>query len=202
VPLHLGVTVGLLAGTSLVLFTLLPEGPLPLSAWLAALGLVLLSDLIEYALHRWPMHKRRRLTRAFFRNHTISHHRYFTYETMGMSRPEEVFFVLSSAPVIILSVLVLVLTTGALALLAGPQVGMFAGGVLGIFATWKQLLHVAFHFPDEWMRYPFLRSRVFQAMKEHHTIHHDPRMMRKWNFNIGTPLFDALFGTLTWERRR
>jgi sterol desaturase/sphingolipid hydroxylase (fatty acid hydroxylase superfamily) len=52
------------------------------------------------------------------------------------------------------------------------------------------------------MRYPVLRSRVFQAMKEHHTIHHDPRMMRKWNFNIGTPLFDALFGTLTWERRR
>jgi hypothetical protein len=146
------------------------------------------------------MHKRRRLTRAFFRSHTIMHHRFFTYQTMGVSRFSELYFVISSTPVVIISFLILLMTTGLLILLAGLQTGLFAGGVLGLFATAKQILHVAFHVPEKWMHYPVLRSRIFQAMQKHHAIHHDPRMMRRWNFNIGTPLFDALFGTLTWER--
>jgi sterol desaturase/sphingolipid hydroxylase (fatty acid hydroxylase superfamily) len=33
-------------------------------------------------------------------------------------------------------------------------------------------------------------------MKRHHRLHHDPKVMRKWNFNIGIPLFDVLFRTL------
>ena len=199
-PLHLGVTIGLLGGASAAFVTFLPSGRLPWTAWVAAVAAIILSDFMEYVLHRWPMHRRRRLTRAFFRHHTIAHHRYFTYETMGLQSFGEASFVVSSPPVLVASMAFLGGITALMCAMLGAHAGLFAGAVLGLFGVAKQILHLAFHLPDKWMRYPVLRSRIFQALKEHHAIHHDPRLMRRWNFSIGTPLFDALFGTLTWER--
>lgn len=202
VPLHLGVIIGVFGGASVALLLLRPPEPLAWTAWVAAIGAILLADLIEYALHRWPMHKRRRLTRALFKHHTIAHHRFFTYETMGIRNLSEVTYVLSSIPVMVVTLVLTFAIAGGLVLALGTSGGMFVGGMLGVWTTFKQVIHMAFHLPDRWMRLPVLRGRVFQAMKEHHAIHHDPRMMRKWNFNIGVPLYDALFGTLTWERSR
>lgn len=202
VPLHLGVTIGLLLGTSVALLALRPDEPLTVAALIASVAVVLLVDFVEYALHRWPMHRRRRLTRAFFRNHTIGHHRFFTHMDMEVGGLREITFVVSSVPVILFSLSVVAVVTVGLVLCLGVSDGIFVGAVLGLYGTFKQLLHVAFHLPEPWMRYPVLRGRLFQAMRIHHTIHHDPRMMTQWNFNIGPPIFDALFGTLTWERTR
>jgi len=148
------------------------------------------------------MHKRRRLTRTFFQHHTTAHHRFFTYETMAVRSFSEVTFVLSSIPVIIVTLIMTLLIAGGLVLALGLNAGMFVGGILGLWTTGKQVLHLAFHLPESWMRLPVLRGRVFQTMKELHAIHHDPRLMRKWNFNLGPPLIDALFGTLTWKHVR
>jgi len=200
VPLHLGVTIGLLGGGSIALLVLLPPGPIPLAAWIAAVCVVLAANLVEYALHRWPMHRRRKLTQAFFKQHTIAHHRYFTHDTMAINDPREITFVIPSIPVLLASMAFVLTVLGVLTLTMGTTVGFFASGVLGLYGTLAQLLHLAFHLPDRWMKLPFLRSRVFQAMKLHHTIHHDLRLMTKWNFNVGIPIFDALFGTLIWER--
>lgn len=200
VPLHLGVTIGLLGGGSIALLALLPSGYPPLLAWIAALCVVLAANFVEYGLHRWPMHRRRRLTQAFFKHHTIAHHRYFTHDTMAMKDSREVTFVFPSIPVLLASVAFVLLVLGALTLTMGTYIGLFASGVLGLYGILTQVLHLCFHLPDKWMKLPFLRSRLFQAMKLHHTIHHDLRMMTKWNFNIGFPICDALFGTLIWER--
>ncbi len=35
-------------------------------------------------------------------------------------------------------------------------------------------------------------------LRHHHTVHHDPRLMNRYNFNITYPIFDWLFGT--WYR--
>lgn len=201
VPLHLGVTIGLFGGGSVALFTFLPPGPLPLIAWIAAATVIFVANFVEYALHRWPMHKRRRLTQSFFRHHTIEHHRYFTHETMEIGNLREVSFVIPSVPVLFASTTLVVLVMGVLTMVMGLQVGLFASGVLGVYGTLAQLLHLAFHLPDRWMKLPVLRSKVFQAMRRHHTIHHDLRLMTRWNFNIGFPICDALFGTLIWERK-
>jgi len=200
VPLHLGVTIGLLGGGSIALLVLLPPGPIPLSAWIAAVCVVLAANFVEYALHRWPMHRRRKLTQAFFKQHTIAHHRYFTHDTMAMNEAREVTFVIPSIPVLMASMAFVLAVLAGLTLTMGTTVGFFASGVLGLYGTLAQLLHLAFHLPDRWMKLPFLRSRVFQAMKLHHTIHHDLRLMTKWNFNVGIPICDALFGTLIWNR--
>lgn len=120
---------------------------------------------------------------------------------MAMNDPREVTFVIPSIPVLLASVGFVLLVLGVLTLTVDTTVGLFASGVLGLYGTLAQVLHLCFHLPDKWMKLPFLRSRMFQAMKTHHAIHHDLRLMTKWNFNIGFPICDALFGTLIWERK-
>ena len=38
-------------------------------------------------------------------------------------------------------------------------------------------------------------------LRQHHTTHHDPRLMSAWNFNITFPICDALLGT-RWTAKR
>lgn len=195
-PAHLGVSIGLLGALTALFVMLLPPEPLRWPAYAAAMSTVTLGNFVEYALHRWPMHRRYKRFVGFFRNHTIVHHRYFTKNAMDMERPSDLFYVLPSVWVILASSLTLVSTTAFLYVVFGPQIGLAGGASLGAFALMSEILHVAFHLPEKWMTLPVLRSRWFQWVKRHHTIHHDPHVMRKWNFNIVIPLFDALLGTL------
>jgi sterol desaturase/sphingolipid hydroxylase (fatty acid hydroxylase superfamily) len=60
-----------------------------------------------------------------------------------------------------------------------------------------ELLHSASHLPsDHWLA----QNRVVQWVSRHHRIHHDPKLMRTYNFNFALPLFDWLFGTIYRER--
>ena len=59
-------------------------------------------------------------------------------------------------------------------------------------------LHLAYHLPSS--------SRVFRLpwlarLREHHRRHHDPRLMKRWNFNVTVPVFDLLHRT-RWPRVR
>jgi len=52
---------------------------------------------------------------------------------------------------------------------------------------------LAAHLPED----SWLGGRpVARFVRHHHGIHHDPRRMRRANFNITVPLWDALLGTL------
>lgn len=168
--------------------------------WVAALVVLLTSDLIEYSLHRWPMHRRRKTTDALFKRHTLEHHRLFTYDAMGISSFEEVFLTTFNVSDVLVALLSMGTVGAILVPLLGLKGAMVVAAILGFYGTFKQLIHMAFHLPENWMKLPVLRSRAFYWLKEHHAIHHDPKMMTRWNFNIGLPTFDVLFGTLRWRR--
>lgn len=56
-----------------------------------------------------------------------------------------------------------------------------------------ELLHFCYHLDEHhWgARLPFMaRPRRF------HTVHHNRRLMSRYNFNITYPIGDALFGTI------
>ena len=56
----------------------------------------------------------------------------------------------------------------------------------------------AHHLPAE---HPVARLGIFKALKRHHAIHHDPRLMRRFNFNVNLPLWDWVRGTAVRDRR-
>ncbi len=50
-------------------------------------------------------------------------------------------------------------------------------------------MHLSYHLPPE----SFVgRLALVRFMRRHHAIHHDPRIMQKWNFNVSVPLWDVV----------
>lgn len=188
----------MLGTSSVVAFCLTASDP-TITKGLLAVGALLFADVVEYVMHRFPMHRRRRATRVFFRRHTIAHHRFFTNEVMGMDRFQDVVMVMASLPTIALTAVILAVFGAVVSWTWDVETGIFAASVLGLWATGKELLHLSFHLPENCMTWPVFRGRIFQAMRRHHTIHHDLRLMRRWNFCIGVPLVDAVCGTLTFD---
>jgi sterol desaturase/sphingolipid hydroxylase (fatty acid hydroxylase superfamily) len=59
-------------------------------------------------------------------------------------------------------------------------------------------LHMAYHMPDD----SFIgRIQLIRRLREQHRRHHDPRLMKRWNFNVTFPVFDAILGT-RWSPER
>jgi sterol desaturase/sphingolipid hydroxylase (fatty acid hydroxylase superfamily) len=59
-------------------------------------------------------------------------------------------------------------------------------------------LHLSYHLPKE----SFIgRLGIVALLREHHRRHHDPRLMKRWNFNVTVPVFDWIRGTV-WSPER
>jgi len=54
-------------------------------------------------------------------------------------------------------------------------------------------LHLSYHLPHDHL---VGRSRIIRALRRHHTIHHDPRLMQRWNLNVTVPLWDVVMRTV------
>jgi sterol desaturase/sphingolipid hydroxylase (fatty acid hydroxylase superfamily) len=59
-------------------------------------------------------------------------------------------------------------------------------------------LHLSYHLPPA----TFIgRNPLIALLRALHQRHHDPRLMRRWNFNVTVPLFDWLHRT-RWTPQR
>jgi sterol desaturase/sphingolipid hydroxylase (fatty acid hydroxylase superfamily) len=155
-------------------------------------GTLLVTNVGEYALHRWPFHNRWRGPAAgLYDRHTTMHHNLYDHETMPYESTRELKWVLLPAwgfPVVLA-----VLSPAAVVLYAvGPNHACMLLLATAAYYGVYEVLHTASHLPeDHWFgKLPFVR-----AASEHHRIHHNPRLMRRFNFNFAIPLFDKLFGT-------
>jgi len=53
-------------------------------------------------------------------------------------------------------------------------------------------LHLSYHLPPESR---VGRLRPIRALCRHHALHHDPRLMQRWNFNVTVPFWDWVMRT-------
>ncbi|HZU83718.1 MAG TPA: sterol desaturase family protein [Polyangiaceae bacterium] len=153
----------------------------------------LLANGAEYFGHKGPMHRPvRRLTVLFVR-HAREHHRFFTSRAMHYDSTRDFKMVLFPA-VMLVFFLGAIATPIALALFwcVSESVGwLFVSLAAGYFLTYEWL-HFAYHLrPDSWVG----RLPLLARLRAHHTRHHDPALMGRYNFNITFPICDWIFGT-------
>ncbi|NVB39672.1 sterol desaturase family protein [Pseudenhygromyxa sp. WMMC2535] len=156
----------------------------------------LIANLVEYAVHRGPMHHLQPVLGRLYKRHTSEHHRFFSRERMAIDDPRDFhvtifpawlslfFLVAIGAPV-----------AGLVALVFGLDVGLLAYAGLVFYYLAYEWLHLATHMPED---SAFGRFPGVARARRHHSLHHDPAQMRRVNFNFAIPLGDWLFGT--WER--
>lgn len=166
------------------------------AAWLAIPATFLLANALEYALHRYPMHRRNPWLERMFRRHTLQHHRFFTHTSMAITSKRDLFFIMFPVQYGVISVLIasgVVLGVGAV---TSPGAAALAGITLIVYFLCLDLFHLVFHLPLRWFRrVPVLKGKIVRYLRWHHLVHHDPRLMNKWNFNITLPITDWILGT-------
>jgi hypothetical protein len=153
----------------------------------------LFANACEYFGHKGPMHRPTRGLSILFQRHTREHHHFFTSDAMHYESSRDFRMVLFP-PVMLLFFLGAIATPLAIAIFACVSANagwLFVVVAMGYFLTYEGL-HFAYHLhPDSWVG----RLPLMGALRHHHTRHHDPALMGKFNFNITFPICDWLFGT-------
>jgi hypothetical protein len=151
-----------------------------------------LASFIEWALHRFVMHRPLGPFHYPFRTHTLVHHRRFradqTYHLKDEKDKETIPMAWWNGPVLIaLSLLPFLALAWALA-----HWGL-AVGALTAFAGYYgayEYMHWCMHLPRQRC---IERTGLFFRLNGHHLLHH--RYLHK-NFNVVLPLADLCLGTL------
>lgn len=150
----------------------------------------------EWRVHKTLLHKRTFPFQELYDRHTPDHHAIYHESDMAMRSTNEFRLVLIPA----IGIAGIVASTAPFAWLVARVLGANAGWLFlmasGVFMVSYELLHLSYHLPPE----SFIgRLRAIRFLARHHARHHDPRLMRRWNFNVTLPVFDWLYGTIAPE---
>jgi hypothetical protein len=161
--------------------------------WLTIPLAFLYANLVEYAGHRWVMHRKVPGLGLIYQRHAGQHHRFFTDQDMALDGWQDCKVVLFPAVLMVfffgafaapLGLLLAWLTTTNTALL-------FVIVALGYYLNYE-LLHLAYHLPEDSR---VQRLPLLQRLRRLHHRHHEPKLMAHANFNITYPIGDWLFRT-------
>lgn len=154
---------------------------------------LLLGNFTVWWLHRYPLHRRRKISSYSYERHTVMHHRYFTQDFITYD--EDMDFYAVFFPMIVIA---------GFALFAQPAfyfsfeyffgsnlASAFTSGTAMYFLLYE-FVHWSCHQPeDHWLiQIPWLKY-----MRDHHIVHHNPKLMMNYNFCIVYPLMDYVMGT-------
>lgn len=153
----------------------------------------------EWRAHKDILHRRLPLLGLLYVRHELYHHVIFTDRDMAVKSRREWWFVLMPAYAVVLVFLTLVLPIAiVIELYVSTNVAMLVTMTSMVFFLSYEWLHLAYHLP---LDHPIARLGIIAKLREHHRRHHEPRLMKQWNFNVTVPLFDWLYGT-TWSPER
>jgi hypothetical protein len=152
----------------------------------------------EWRAHKDILHKRRPLLGLLYERHELAHHVIYTSANLSMRNRQEWFFILMP-PYAIVLVFLLVAPIASLAAYLGTwNSAMLVIATSMFFFLSYEWLHLIYHLRDN---SPLRRLPLIARMREQHRRHHEPRLMKQWNFNVTVPLFDVVHGTL-WSPER
>ncbi|HEY6559959.1 MAG TPA: sterol desaturase family protein [Polyangiaceae bacterium] len=188
--LHLSATTGI--GVAVLALALSNLHSVSLWELLMVPSVFCISNAVEWLAHRYLLHRRTWPMHVLYDRHTPEHHRVYQVGDMAIRDWRELRLVLIPATGVL--GIVLVMVPGAL--LAATLLGSNAGWLFLLtssgYVVSYELTHLIYHMPKE---HRLARLAWVRVMRNHHATHHDPSLMRSWNFNVTVPLADWVLGT-------
>jgi len=162
-------------------------------AWLTVPITWAFTNANEWYIHRDILHRRFLLAPVLYDRHTPEHHRIYLTDDMAIRDWREFHLVLIPA----YGLFGIFATVLPLALLYGwllsPNVALLYVATVMAYATSYEWLHLSYHLPADSR---IGRSALIRRLRHHHAVHHDPRLMQRWNFNVTIPFWDWVMGTI------
>lgn len=161
--------------------------------WLAIPVTYVVANATEWWAHRDLLHRRSKLAPVLYDRHVPMHHHIYVTDDMALHGRKEWRLVLMPGYGILLVLLGMVPPAALLWLVGLPNVAALFFATSAFFVVSYELLHLAYHLPPD----SFVgRLGLVRVLRQHHAVHHDPALMRKWNFNVTVPLWDWVRGTI------
>ena len=156
-------------------------------------GMFLLSNAGEWLAHRYMLHERLPLVGEIYERHELQHHQVYVDGDMAMRHPRELQMILVPAYAVLLLLLSMVPFAALAAWLLSINCAMLVIVCALTYFVIYEWLHFSYHMPPA--------SRVgrlpgMARLRRLHSTHHDPRLMKRYNFNVTIGLFDWINGTL------
>ncbi len=195
--LHLGFMLTVTFGTIYYCWTML-DSPTT-SEWLVIIPMMLFGNYIEWAAHRYILHRPVPGLKSVYKRHCGTHHQFFTDHDLSYSGHKE-WRALLFPPFAPVAFILAAVPPG---LLLGhfwtANVGYIAVGMMAVYYLMYEGLHTLSHLDNE--RHPYLKYIPFvNTIRRMHRVHHDLGQMQTRNFNLTFPICDALIGTSDLDR--
>ena len=160
--------------------------------WLVIPAAFALSNVFEWWIHKYVMHRPVKGLMGIYRRHTLAHHEFFTDDEPTLDSTRD-FRIVFFPPYALVTFMTLSLLPAAILILLGAP---NAGWLLLITNTALYLNYELFHFcchvkDDALVR----RIPLVNSIRRHHIAHHNPAIMMERNFNLTYPVADWFFGT-------
>lgn len=147
------------------------------------------SNAFEWRIHRDGLHKRLRIMPALYDRHTPVHHRVYVSEDMELRDWRELALILIPPWAGFPLFAMLTPIAAAIWFLVSHNVALLFMATCMFYVVSYELLHMSYHLPKSSR---VGRNPVIRALARHHSIHHDPRFMQRWNMNVTIPLWDIV----------
>lgn len=190
--LHVCFNIGTLL--ALVVFHFTAVKAMTPASWAMMLAMLIIGNMAVWWIHQYPLHRRWKWWSFPYDAHTVQHHRYFTSDHILLEEKDEIYdvmfpwfvvagFAIVAQPIFYFLVL----------FLSGSEdlAHVFAGSAAAYFILYE-FVHTSNHLRDDHI---ILKIPGLKFMKEHHRLHHNPKLMGKYNMGIVFPFADYLFGT-------
>ncbi|MDI3308147.1 MAG: hypothetical protein QJR07_13730 [Acetobacteraceae bacterium] len=165
--------------------------------WLVVPVAFAASNVFEWWIHKYVMHRPVKGLMGIYKRHTLAHHQFFTEHEYSFDNSRDFRIVFFPPYALITFMAMSLVPAWILGALGFPD----AGWLLLITNTALYLNYELFHYcchvkDDRIVRHiPFVNS-----IRRHHIAHHNTAIMMERNFNLTYPIADCLFGTSDLQR--
>jgi hypothetical protein len=179
------------SGTALIGFVLSILLMTQFSWWmpLAFAGMFFVFFGFEWYFHKNILHQRFPFIESIYEKHELAHHLIFVDQDMAIRDKREIYYVLIPYLAFILAFTIVVFPVAFIIGWFSWNLAMLYLAAAFLFYLTYEWLHFAYHMPQT------DGIPVFRLLKKHHEIHHNTRNMKRYNFNVTVPVFDAIMGT-------
>jgi len=159
---------------------------------------MLLGNFVVWAVHRYPLHRRFKFWTYPYDTHTVMHHRYFTADYITYDDFSDVYAVFFPIHVVVgFGLVIQPLFYFSVNYFFGSQLAYAFCASTAFYFLLYEFVHWASHLAEN---HPLMKVGWLRYMRNHHIVHHNPKLMMKYNFCIVYPLMDILMGTSYKEK--
>jgi hypothetical protein len=160
--------------------------------WLVIPLAFAISNVFEWWIHKYVMHRPVKGLMGIYKRHTLAHHEFFTDVEPSFDDSRD-FRIVFFPPYALVAFMTLSLLPALLLMRLGfPNAGWLLLMVNTALYLNYELFHYCCHVKDDRL---VRRIPLVNSIRRHHIAHHNRDIMMARNFNLTYPVADWFFGT-------